>query len=50
MILDVPKDPVIDNPENPFTGLILPKYPSEKLKNNLENIVLKLKEAGVIQN
>jgi hypothetical protein len=50
IILDVPKDPIIDNPENPFTGLILPKYPSEKLKNNLENIVLKLKEAGVIQN
>jgi hypothetical protein len=50
IILDVPKDPTVDNPENPFTGIILPKYPSEKLKNNLENILLKLKQAGVLQN
>jgi hypothetical protein len=50
IILDVPKDPTVDNPENPFTGIVLPKYPSEKLKNNLENILLKLKQAGVLQN
>jgi hypothetical protein len=50
IILDVPKDPTVDNPENPFTGIILPKYPSEKLKNNLENILLELKQAGVLQN
>jgi hypothetical protein len=50
IILDVAKDPTIDNPENPFTGIILPKYPSEKLKNNLENILSKLKQEGIIEN
>jgi len=50
LILDVAKDPTIDNPENPFTGIILPKYPSEKLKNNLENILSKLKQEGIIEN
>lgn len=50
LILDVTKDPTVDNPENPFTGVILPKYPSEKLKNNLENILSKLKQEGIIEN
>jgi len=50
IILDVAKDPTVDNPENPFTGIILPKYPSEKLKNNLENILSKLKQEGIIEN
>lgn len=50
IILDVAKDPTTDNPENPFTGVILPKYPSEKLKNNLENILSKLKQEGIIEN
>ena len=50
IILDVAKDPTVDNPENPFTGIILPKYPTEKLKNNLENILSKLKQEGIIEN
>jgi len=50
IILDVAKDPTVDNPENPFTGIILPKYPSEKLKNNLGNILSKLKQEGIIEN
>jgi hypothetical protein len=50
IILDVAKDPTIDNPENPFTGIILPKYPSEKLQRNLENILSKLKQDGIIEN
>jgi len=50
LILDVAKDPTVDNPENPFTGVILPKYPSKKLKNNLENILSKLKQEGIIEN
>ena len=50
IILDIAKDPTIDNPENPFTGIILPKYPSEKLQRNLENILSKLKQDGIIEN
>lgn len=50
IILDIAKDPTVDNPANPFTGIILPKYPSEKLKNNLENILSKLKQEGIIEN
>jgi len=50
VILDVAKDPTVDNPENPFTGIILPKYPSEKLQRNLEKIVFELKQNGIIEN
>jgi hypothetical protein len=50
VILDVAKDPTVDNPSNPFTGLILPKYPSEKLQRNLEKIVFELKQNGIIEN
>lgn len=50
IILNVAKDSIIDNPENPFTGIILPKYPSEKLQRNLENILSKLKQDGIIEN
>ena len=50
IILDVAKDPTVDNPENPFTGIILPKYPSEKLQRNLEKIVFELKQNGIIEN
>jgi hypothetical protein len=50
VILDIAKDPTVDNPSNPFTGLILPKYPSEKLQRNLEKIVFELKQNGIIEN
>jgi len=50
IILNVAKDPTVDNPENPFTGIILPKYPSEKLQRNLEKIVFELKQNGIIEN
>lgn len=34
----------------PFQGIILPQYPSEKLQQEQDNLIFKLKEAGIIQN
>ena len=48
IILNIPKKSVISSPDNPFRGIILPKYPSERLKNNLDQILSQLKEKGVI--
>jgi hypothetical protein len=33
-----------------FTGVIIPKYLSENLNNNLEDIIFKLKQSGIIEN
>jgi len=44
IILDVKK---VGTPEN-FNGVILPEYPTKKLKDNLDNIIINLKERGVI--
>ena len=46
--LDIFKnDPSIG--EVDFTGLIIPKYASPELKQNIENIVSKLKQEGIIE-
>jgi len=44
IILDVQK---VGTPEN-FNGVILPEYPTKKLKDNLDNIIINLKERGII--
>jgi len=35
--------------EQEFTGLIIPKYATQELKDNVESILLKLKEDGIIE-
>ena len=51
VILNVDKSSgIIDTTENPFTGIILPQFPSEKLLNNLDSILNKLKVEGIIEN
>ena len=49
IILDVPKNQLVSN-TNQFKGVIIPKYPTKKLKNNLDQILLDLKEKGIISN
>ncbi len=44
IILNVKK---VGSPEN-FNGVILPEYPTKKLKDNLDNIIINLKERGII--
>jgi hypothetical protein len=31
-----------------FNGVILPEYPTKKLRDNLDNIIISLKERGII--
>ena len=31
-----------------FNGVILPEYPTKKLKDNLDNIIIDLKSRGII--
>lgn len=50
VILNVPKEPGIDSSTNPFTGIVLPQFPTEKLINNLDSILNKLKIEGIIEN
>lgn len=47
IILDVKKDASVGDTQN-FNGIILPEYPTQELKDNLENILLNLKEKGII--
>ena len=47
IILDVDKNDDVANTQD-FNGILLPKYPSKRLKNNLDNILLDLKEKGII--
>lgn len=49
IILDVPKNQLVSN-NNEFKGVVLPKYPTKKLKNNLDQIILDLKERGILPN
>ncbi len=44
IILDVKK---VNSPDN-FNGVILPEYPTKKLKDNLDNIIIDLKSRGII--
>ena len=50
LILDVKKVQGIDDPNNPFTGIITPQYPSPNIENNADQILEKLKAEGIIKN
>jgi hypothetical protein len=50
LILNVVKEAGVDTANNPFTGIILPQFPTEKLLNNLDSILNKLKVEGIIEN
>ena len=47
VILDVTKNNLVGNTQN-FNGVILPEYPTKRLKNNLDNIIIDLKSRGII--
>ncbi len=47
IILDVKKDASVGDTQN-FNGVILPEYPTKELKDNLDTILLDLKERGII--
>lgn len=47
IILDVKKDASVGDTQN-FNGVILPEYPTQELKDNLDSIILNLKERGII--
>ena len=49
IIVDVPKQDLVSNNEL-FKGVLLPEYPTKELKNNLDKIILDLKERGIIPN
>lgn len=50
IILNVKKNITIGDPENPFTGIILPQYPSDKIEDNTDKILEQLKADGIIKN
>lgn len=50
LVLDVKKIQGIDDPNNPFTGIITPQYPSPNIKNNADKILEKLKADGIVKN
>ena len=47
IILDINKNDLVADTQN-FNGLILPEYPTQKLKDNLDRITVDLKERGII--
>ena len=47
IILDVKKDESVNDTQN-FNGVILPEYPTKRLKDNLDNIIIDLKSRGII--
>lgn len=47
IILDVKKNASVGDTQN-FNGVILPEYPTKKLKDNLEDIIIGLKQSGII--
>ena len=47
IILAVNKNSLVGNIQN-FNGIILPEYPTKRLKDNLDNIILDLKSRGII--
>ena len=49
IIVDVPKNQLVNSNEN-FKGVLLPEYPTKKLKNNIDKLVLELKEKGILPN
>jgi len=50
IILNVDKVSGVDSAANPFTGVILPEFPTENLVSNLDSILNKLKLEGIIEN
>ena len=50
LVLDVKKVVGIDDPNNPFTGIITPQYPSQNILDNSQQILEKLKSEGIIKN
>lgn len=49
IIVDIKKNDLVPNTEE-FEGILLPEYPTQELKDNLENIILNLKEKGILSN
>lgn len=49
IVLDVKKANVLGDPENPFTGIILPQYPSDGIVANSDKILEQLKADGIIK-
>ena len=49
IIVDVPKNQLVNSSEN-FKGVLLPEYPTKKLNNNIDKLVLELKEKGILPN
>jgi len=47
IILDVMKNDLVGDIQN-FNGVILPEYPTKRLKDNLDNIIIDLKSRGII--
>lgn len=47
IILDVDKNDDVANTQD-FNGILFPQYPSKRLKNNLDRILLDLKDKGII--
>ncbi len=47
IILDVKKNASVGDTQN-FNGVILPEFPTKKLKDNLDTIIVGLKERGII--
>lgn len=47
IILNVDKDDSVEDTQD-FNGLLLPEFPSDKLKKNLDSIITNLKEKGII--
>ena len=47
IILDVKKGD-LNPPNTPFKGVMLPEYPTKELKDNIDDLVLELKEKGIL--
>tara|TARA_R110000744_G_scaffold103956_1_gene199146 strand:- start:7 stop:1527 length:1521 start_codon:yes stop_codon:yes gene_type:complete len=47
IILNINKNSLVTDTQN-FNGVILPEFPTDKLKNNLDRITIELKERGII--
>lgn len=47
IILDVDKNDDVANTQD-FNGILFPQYPSKRLKNNLDKILIDLKDKGII--
>ena len=48
IFLNVPKNSVIGDPENPFKGYIFPKYETQYLKDNLKSIQRQISNEGLL--